>query len=300
MGPFAVSIKSLTLPLIDRYLFRQLLIPTILATMALAAIGILSQSLSALDVLVDERQGLTVFIKVALLAMPQLMVIVLPVAILVAGLAALNRLHTEQEIVICFAGGMSRWRVIAPAVRLSLLAALASLVLSLWIQPYCFRILRQTLQDVRADLAATLIKPGRFTHPAPGVTVYAQSVGEDGLIRNLFIDIVDARGRDTTLTAGRRSISDPRGKPMLILQDVAAVRRSRRPACSISSPSTSIRSTCARSSPTITPFSTNSPTATRTNCSFPTMAAPGSAPTPANWPPRATRDWPPPSTIQPS
>ncbi len=222
MGPFAVSIKSLTLPLIDRYLFRQLLIPTILATVALAAIGILSQSLSALDVLVDERQGLVVFAKVALLAMPQLMVIVLPVAILVAGLAALNRLHTEQEIVICFAGGMSRWRVIAPAVRLSLLAALASLVLSLWIQPYCFRILRQTLQDVRADLAATLIKPGRFTHPAPGVTVYAQSVGEDGLIRNLFIDIVNTKGRDTTLTAREGRFQTRGGKPMLILRSGAS------------------------------------------------------------------------------
>ena len=222
MGPFAVSIKSLTLPLIDRYLFRQLLVPTILATVALAAIGVLSQSLSALDVLVDERQGLMVFAKVALLAMPQLMVIILPVAILVAGLAALNRLHTEQEIVICFAGGMSRWSVIAPALRLSLLIALASLVLSLWVQPYCFRVLRQTLQEVRADLAAVLVTPGRFTHPAPGVTVYAQSVSKDGLIRNLFIDIADAGGRDTTLTAREGRVQTQDGKLMLILRHGAS------------------------------------------------------------------------------
>ncbi len=204
--------------LIDRYLFRQLLVPTILATVALAAIGILSQSLSALDVLVDDRQGVWVFAKVALLAMPQLMVIILPVAILVAGLVALNRLHTEQEIVICFAGGMNRWRVIAPALRLSLFAALICLVLSLWIQPFCFRILRQTLQEVRADLAATLVKPGRFTHPARGVTVYAQTVDDDGAMRNLFIDIVDGRGRDTTLTAREGRLQVRGGKPMLVLR----------------------------------------------------------------------------------
>ena len=208
--------------LIDRYLFRQLLVPTILATVALAAIGILSQSLSALDVLVDDRQSVWVFAKVALLAMPQLMVIILPVAILIAGLVALNRLHTEQEIVICFAGGMNRWRVIAPAVRLSLFAAVVCLALSLWIQPLCFRTLRQTLQEVRADLAATLVKPGRFTHPAPGVTVYAQNVDEDGAMRNLFIDIVDGKGRDTTLTAREGRLQLRGGKPMLVLRHGAS------------------------------------------------------------------------------
>ncbi len=199
-----------------------MLFPTILATVALAAIGVLSQSLSALDILVDERQGPWVFAKVALLAMPQLMVIILPVAILVAGLAALNRLHTEQEIVICFAGGMSRWRVVAPALRLSLLTGLACLALSLWVQPYCFRLLRETLREVRGDLAATLVKPGRFTHPTPKVTVYAQSVDDDGLIHNLFIDILSANGRDTTLTAREGRLQIRGGKPMLVLRHGAS------------------------------------------------------------------------------
>jgi lipopolysaccharide export system permease protein len=92
----------------------------------------------------------------------------------------------------------------------------------LWVQPYCFRVLRQTLQEVRADLAATLVTPGRFTHPAPGVTVYAQSVSKDGLIRNLFIDIADADGRDTTLTAREGRVQTQGGKLMLILRHGAS------------------------------------------------------------------------------
>src|SRR5665213_4432402 len=113
--------------LIERYLFRQLLGPTLLAMAALTAVAVLSQLLSGIDILVDQRQSPWVFAKITLLAMPQLIVIILPVAVLVAALVAMNRLHTEQEIVICFSGGMSRWRVIAPAIRLSILAALASL-----------------------------------------------------------------------------------------------------------------------------------------------------------------------------
>ena len=166
--------------LIERYLFRQLLGPTLLATAALSGIALLSQSLSGLDLLVDQRQSPLVFLKITLLAMPQLIVMILPVAVLVAALTVLNRMHTEQEIVTCFAAGMSRWRVLYPALQLSMWVALVSLVMTLWIQPLCYRALRETLDHVRADLAATMLRPGQFTHPAPGLTVYAQSMDDDG------------------------------------------------------------------------------------------------------------------------
>ncbi len=187
--------------LIERYLFRQLLGPTLLATAALSGIALLSQSLSGLDLLVDQRQSPLIFLKITLLAMPQLIVMILPVAILVAALTALNRMHTEQEIVTCFAAGMSRWRVLSPALQLSAWVALTSLVMTLWIQPLCYRALRETLDHVRADLAATMLRPGQFTHPAAGLTVYAQSMDDDGTVHNLFIDRDNGAGKDSTITA---------------------------------------------------------------------------------------------------
>jgi lipopolysaccharide export system permease protein len=113
---------------------------------------------------------------------------------------------------------MSRWRVISPAIRLAVLVALASLALSLWVQPLCYRIMRQTLDSMRADLAATMVKPGQFTHPAPGLTVYAQSIDDAAVIHNLFINVASAKGRDTTLTAREGHLTQRRGAPVLILR----------------------------------------------------------------------------------
>ncbi|HWA59831.1 MAG TPA: LPS export ABC transporter permease LptF [Caulobacteraceae bacterium] len=207
--------------LIQRYLFRQLLGPTLLAIAALTAVAVLSQSLSALDILVDQRQSPLVFAKITLLAMPQLVVMILPVAVLIAGLIALNRLHTEQEIVICFAGGMSRWRVVSPAFRLAALISLVTLVLTLWIQPLSYRAMRKTLQAARTDLAATMVKPGQFTHPAPGLTVYAQAMDDDGAIHNLFINQSNGHGRDVTVTAREGRIIKRNGVPMLVMKNGA-------------------------------------------------------------------------------
>ncbi|MFZ3008014.1 MAG: LPS export ABC transporter permease LptF [Phenylobacterium sp.] len=204
--------------LIDRYLLRQLLGPTVLATAALTAVALLSTSLSQLDIIVSQRQSALVFLQVTLLAMPQLINMVLPIAVLVAALVALNRLHVEQEIVVCFAGGMSRWRVIAPALRLAAVVTLIALFMNLWVQPAASRQMRETLFQVRTDLASTLVREGEFTEPAPGLTVYAQSVDNGGLIHNLFIHQTKDDGGATTYTADEGRVVKRGDKPVLLMR----------------------------------------------------------------------------------
>ena len=48
--------------LIDRYLLRQLMGPVVLATLALTAVALLSQSLAGLDLIVNQRQSALVFL----------------------------------------------------------------------------------------------------------------------------------------------------------------------------------------------------------------------------------------------
>lgn len=205
--------------LIDRYLLKQLLGPTVLATLALTAVALLSQSLTALDLMVNQRQSALVFLQVTLLAMPQLINMVLPIAVFVAALVALNRLQTEQEIVVCFAGGMSRWRVISPAIRLASTIAFLVLLSNLWLQPAASRAMREELFKVRTDLASTLVREGEFTEPAPGLTVYAQSVDSHGEFRNLFIHQTKPDSSSTTYMADRGHITKRLGRPVLILRN---------------------------------------------------------------------------------
>jgi lipopolysaccharide export system permease protein len=204
--------------LIDRYLFQQLLGPTILATVALTGVAILTSSLSALDILVNDRQSILIFLEITLLATPQILAMVLPMAVFIAGLVALNRLQTEQEIVICFAGGMSRWRVASPAIRLAAIVAVITLALNLWVQPLCFRQMRTVLTAVRSDIATSMIRPGEFTHPSSGLTVFAQTMDDDGLIHNLFIDHAGAHGSSSTLMASEGRIFKHNGVPFLVLR----------------------------------------------------------------------------------
>ena len=203
--------------LIDRYLLRQLVGPTLWSVVAATALALLSTSLTQLDLIVSGGQNALIFLKATALAMPQLINMVLPVSVFVAALVTLNRLQTDQELAVCFAGGMSRWRVISPAFRLAGVLTLASLVINLWVQPTAHRAMREVLFEVRTNLVSSLIREGEFSQPAPGLTVYAQSVDRNGEIRNLFIHRFKDDGGATTYTAdtGRLVIKD--GAPILRL-----------------------------------------------------------------------------------
>ena len=157
--------------LIDRYLLRQLVGPTLWSVAAAAALALLSTSLTQLDLIVSGGQNALVFLKATALAMPQLINMVLPVSVFVAALVTLNRLQTDQELAVCFAGGMSRWRVISPAFRLAAVLTLASLMINLWVQPTAHRAMREVLFEVRTNLVSSLIREGEFSQPAPGLTV---------------------------------------------------------------------------------------------------------------------------------
>jgi lipopolysaccharide export system permease protein len=91
-------------------------------------------------------------------------------------------------------------------------------VMSLWIQPLCYRALRETLNQVRADLAATMLRPGQFTHPATGLTVYAQSMEDDGTVHNLFIDRDSGHGKDSTMTAREGRLERRGVTPVLVMR----------------------------------------------------------------------------------
>jgi lipopolysaccharide export system permease protein len=205
--------------LIDRYLFRQLLGPTLLATVAFSLVMLLGSSLHFLDLIVNQGQSAAVVLKITLLGLPSLVSIILPITIFVASLVALNRLQTEQELVVCFAGGMSRWRVISPVLRLAVMVAIVALAINLWSSPLCARMMRQELHKVSTDLASILVQPGQFTQPSKGLTVYASEVQNHDTLKNLFLDQEDATdGTSKTFSAREGQIGQRNGQPVLIMK----------------------------------------------------------------------------------
>lgn len=202
---------------VERYLFRQLLIPIAWAIAALTAVAMLSQSLSTLDVIVERGQSAWVLLKVTVFALPRLISIILPVAVFVGGLIALNRLQADNELVVCQAGGMTRWRLFSPAMKLAALLSFAVLFLNLWIQPILYRAMHEELWKARTQAAAVFVKEGQFVQAGDNLTVYVQRIEQNGLLKNVFIHIQEPRGA-TAYTAQEGRIVTTDGTPTLVMR----------------------------------------------------------------------------------
>jgi lipopolysaccharide export system permease protein len=213
--------------LIQGYLFRQIGRPVVGACAALAGIGILSQSLDQLEIIVERGQSVWVMVKLTLLAVPQLLAVIIPIGLFVGALVALTRLQREQELTAVFASGVTRWAAIRPAVRLAVIAALLTLAVTTVVQPWAQRQARTEAFAVRSDLAALLVEEGRFVQGPDGLTVYVQQIEQNGLLKNLFVYIQD--GEDVvTWDAAEARFGRVDGMPVLTMLNASTTRYSSR------------------------------------------------------------------------
>ena len=119
--------------LIQRYFFRQTLMPLLLTLAALSVLALLTQSLSTIDLIVENRQSAWTFFKITILTLPQLFSIIMPLAVFMAVLYALNRLNVDSELVVTKAAGYSPWQIAVPALHIAGWAMIAHLIINLWI-----------------------------------------------------------------------------------------------------------------------------------------------------------------------
>ncbi len=203
---------------IATYVFRQAMGPLLAILGALAAIAILTQGLNQLDIIVTNRNAGFAFAWVTLLALPQLISLILPMAVFIAVVYALNRMQAESEIAVLYGAGVSRQRIAGPIIQLATLAALVHLTINVIVQPWAFTERRQVLYSLRTDIASSLIEEGSFTFPAEGLTLYARSRGGGGELRDLLIN--DARpDLPITYTARAGAIVTIEGAPAIVMRD---------------------------------------------------------------------------------
>jgi len=204
--------------LFQRYAFRQALWPFLTTLAALTGLAILTQSLSNLNLVADRGETLLVFLWVTILAVPQIVALLLPIAVFIACAGALNRMMSESELTVAAAAGLSRRERLSPFLRVAVYATLINLAVNLFVQPAAYREMREAIYEVRTDIAASVMRPGEFVSMGADVTFYARALGDGGTMTDVFIE--DGRGQSSTAYSARQGqiIRAARG-PVMQLRD---------------------------------------------------------------------------------
>ncbi|MEL6258321.1 MAG: LptF/LptG family permease, partial [Pseudomonadota bacterium] len=201
----------------QRYIYGQTLFALAVIVGGLVLLALLAQALSRTDLIVENGQSALIFLKVVALGAPQVVSLVLPMALFVAAIWSLNRIHRDGEIVVVQAVGMTSWAVASPVFRLAAMAALAHLAINLWVQPAAQTEMRATLAAAKADLVSSLIREGRFNQTGD-LTFFARERDARDL-RDVYISDLSDPQDPIDYIASTAQVTTVNGAPTLILVD---------------------------------------------------------------------------------
>ncbi|MFQ5625987.1 MAG: LptF/LptG family permease, partial [Methyloligellaceae bacterium] len=205
--------------LFGRYLFRQLARSFLLILATLTMIVWLASALKHLDLLTTKSQTIFIMLKITTLALPSLIEIIAPLALLVACIFTLDRLNGDSEVIVMSASGAKIWRFATPCIVLASILCLCLLAFSLLLTPASKRLLRSYINQVRTDLIAQVLQPGRFTAPEIGLTFHIRDRALNGELLGVMVN--DSRAKNLTMTylANRGSIVSNDEGSYLVMKD---------------------------------------------------------------------------------
>src|SRR6195952_3865704 len=99
---------------IDRNIFRTTLASYALLLVSLTGVIWITQALRGIDLMTSQGQTILTFLGVTSLAIPVLVLVIAPIALMIAVSHTLTKLATDSEIIVMNAAGLSPLRLFRP------------------------------------------------------------------------------------------------------------------------------------------------------------------------------------------
>ncbi len=211
--------------MLSRYIFRQTAGALLLILLCLTGVVWIAVALRQLDLMTTQGQDVLRFLAMTALAIPAMLAIIAPVALLIGTIHVLNKLNGDSELIVMTAGGMPVWALLKPLGWLALLVAIGVSMVNHWAGPAAQRRLKELAIQVRTDLMAQVIQPWRFASPEPKLTVHIRDRAPNGELLGLLMH--DARDPKQVVTylAERALIIKQEGGAYLRMDKGHIVRR---------------------------------------------------------------------------
>ncbi len=212
--------------LLSRYLFRQIMIPFVLCTVIITIIAWLTQATKLLDLIILQGQGAGIFFRLTLLIIPSIAGLIAPVGLLIACIYTLNRMNQDSELAVIYAAGSGKWQIVRPFLAASLVVTIIVFGINAYLMPKSLQTLRAEISQIRADLVANLLQPGRFFSPIKNVTIYFRERGPDKLMLGVLIHDKRNPAEQVTITAQKGALVSNASGNFMVFYDGNIQRRS--------------------------------------------------------------------------
>jgi lipopolysaccharide export system permease protein len=173
---------------IGRYMFRATMGAFLITLVSLTVVIWFTQAMREFDLITSQRQTLLVFVGITGLIIPLLVMMIAPIALVMAAAHTINKLSSDSEIIVMNAAGISPWLLLRPFIVAAVVVSVLLAVIAAYISPRSLRALRDWSAQVRADILTNIVQPGRFTTVGGNLTFHIADRRQNGLLVGIFVD----------------------------------------------------------------------------------------------------------------
>jgi lipopolysaccharide export system permease protein len=204
---------------IDKYIFRTTLASFALVLVSLTGVIWITQALRGIDLMTSQGQTILTFLGVTSLAIPVLVLIIAPIALMIAVSHTLNKLATDSEIIVMNAAGLSPIRLFRPFLYATIVVAILVAFIGSYLAPDGMRRLKRWDAEITADVLANILQPGRFAQLDQNLTVRVRERQPGGLLVGIFIDDRRDPKERVSIVADHGTVMKNGSGSFLILED---------------------------------------------------------------------------------
>ncbi|MBN9147754.1 MULTISPECIES: LPS export ABC transporter permease LptF [unclassified Nitrobacter] len=203
---------------IDKYIFRTTLASFVVVLVSLTGVIWITQALRGIDLMTSQGQTILTFLGITSLAIPVLVLIISPIALMIAISHTLHKLATDSEIIVMNAAGLSPFRLFRPFIYATVVVALLVAFIAAYLAPDGMRRLKRWDAEITADVLANVLQPGRFAQLDQNLTIRVRERQPGGQLVGIFID--DRRNPDERLSiiADRGTVMNNDNGSFLVLE----------------------------------------------------------------------------------
>lgn len=202
---------------IGRYIFRTTFGAFLLVLISLTGVIWVTQALRDIHLMTAQGQSVLVFIGITGLIIPLLVLVIAPLALVVAAAYVLHKLGADSEIIVINGAGMRPWRLFQPFLAVALVTSLLVAAISAYFAPEGLRMLRRWITEVRTDLVSNIVQPGHFVSIEQGLVFHIRERRPNGLLVGLMLDDRrDAKERITIIAEQGEILKNDHGSYLVL------------------------------------------------------------------------------------
>ena len=204
---------------IDRYIFRTTLASFALVLVSLTGVIWITQALRGIDLMTSQGQTIITFLGITSLVIPALVLVIAPIALMIAISHTLNKLATDSEIIVMNAAGFSPFRLFRPFFFATCVVATLVIFIAAFLAPDGLRRIKQWDAEITADVLTNILQPGRFAQLDQNLTIRIRERQPGGVLAGIFVDDRRDPKERVTIIADHGTVLKNESGSYLVLED---------------------------------------------------------------------------------